>query len=93
MGSLSGPNKIKDVYTKLVFKGSDGLLYTDDGTNDVAVMNPAIQGVLKSTTLPGSGTEGDLYYDTDDDKLYARDEDSWNEIVTSVSGTVDGGSF
>jgi|TARA_R110000824_G_C14817095_1_gene636291 hypothetical protein len=93
MGSLSGPNKIKDVYTKLVFKGTDGLLYVDDGTNDVQVMNPAIQGVLKSATLPGSGTEGDLYYDTDDDKLYTRDEDSWNEIVTSISGTVDGGSY
>lgn len=93
MGSLSGPNKIKDVYTKLVFKGTDGLLYIDDGTSDVRVMNPAIQGVLKSTTLPSSGTEGDLFYDTDDDKLYARDENSWNEIVTSASGIVDGGTW
>jgi len=40
-----------------------------------------------------SVTEGDLWYDTDDDKFYARDEDSWNEVVTSLSGTVDGGSY
>ena len=38
-------------------------------------------------------TEGDVWYDTDDDKFYVRDEDSWNEIFTSVSGTVDGGSY
>jgi len=38
-------------------------------------------------------TEGDIWYDTDDDKLYVRDEDSWNELVSSISGTVDGGSY
>ena len=34
MGSLSSPNLIKDVYTKLVFRKSDGLFYRDDGTDD-----------------------------------------------------------
>lgn len=40
-----------------------------------------------------SVNEGDIWYDTDDDKIYVRDEDSWNELVSSVSGTVDGGSY
>ena len=43
---------------------------------------------------PSSPTEGDVWYDTDDDKFYIRDEDSWNEIVVSgISGTVDGGGY
>ena len=50
--------------------------------------------VAVQTTAPTSAvTEGDIWYDTDDDKLYIRDEDSWNEIVSSISGTVDGGSY
>ena len=50
--------------------------------------------VAAQTTAPTSAvTEGDIWYDTDDDKLYVRDEDSWNELVSSVSGTVDGGSY
>jgi len=46
-----------------------------------------------SASAPGSPEEGDIWYDTDDDEFYVRDEDSWNEVVTSVSGTVDGGSY
>ena len=36
MGSLSAPNKIKDIYTKLIFKGDDGncLLYTSDAADE-----------------------------------------------------------
>jgi len=46
------------------------------------------------STAPTSATEGDVWYDTDDDKFYIRDEDSWNEIVVSgISGTVDGGGY
>jgi len=49
---------------------------------------------FSQTAAPTTGvTEGDLWYDTDDDKFYARDEDSWNEVITAVSGTVDGGSY
>jgi len=47
-----------------------------------------------STTAPTVAVaEGDVWYDSDDDKFYVRDEDSWNEIFTSISGTVDGGSY
>jgi len=42
MGSLSSPNLIKDVYTKLVFRKSDGLFYRDDGTDDVELFNPTV---------------------------------------------------
>ena len=46
------------------------------------------------SAAPSSPTEGDVWYDTDDDKFYIRDEDSWNEIVVSgISGTVDGGGY
>jgi hypothetical protein len=49
--------------------------------------------VSVADTAPGSPSEGELWYDSDDDKFYVRDEDSWNELVSSVSGTVDGGSY
>ena len=38
-GSLSSPNLVKDVYTKLVFyNSSDGKMYRDNGSNDVEVL-------------------------------------------------------
>ena len=49
--------------------------------------------INKSTSAPTSPLEGELWYDTDDDKFYVRDEDSWNEVITNISGTVDGGSY
>ena len=49
--------------------------------------------VSVADSAPGSPDEGELWYDSDDDKFYIRDEDSWNELVSSVSGTVDGGSY
>ena len=49
--------------------------------------------IAKSTSAPSSPLEGELWYDTDDDKFYVRDEDSWNEVITNISGTVDGGSY
>ena len=58
-----------------------------------ALEEVATQVAVQATAPTASVSEGDIWYDTDDDKLYARDEDSWNEIVTSISGTVDGGSY
>lgn len=37
--------------------------------------------------------EGNLWYDTDDDIMYIRDEDSWNEIHVDGASTLDGGTF
>ena len=42
MGSLSSPNLIKDVYTQIVFRKSDGKFYRDDGTDDVELFNPTV---------------------------------------------------
>jgi len=94
MGTLSAPNKIKDVYTKLVFKGDDGNLYIDNGSADQIVQNLPMQGVTASTTAPTSGiNEGDLHYDTDNDVFYVRDEDSWNEVLVAGVSALNGGTF
>jgi len=93
-GTLSAPNKIKDVYTKLVFKGDDGNLYIDNGTADQIVQNLPMQGVTASASAPSSGVnEGDLFYDTDDDVFYVRDEDSWNEVLVAGQSALNGGTF
>ena len=43
---------------------------------------------------PGaSSAEGDVWYDTDDDKLYVRKNNTWVEILVDTITTVDGGSF
>lgn len=47
----------------------------------------------KSDTAPSSPTEGNIWYDTDDDVMYIRDEDSWNEIHVAGRSTLDGGTF
>ena len=94
MGTLSAPNKIKDVYTKLVFKGDDGNLYIDNGTADQIVQNLPMQGVTAATTAPSSSiNKGHLFYDTDDDVFYVRDEDSWNEVLVAGASTLNGGTF
>ena len=54
-----------------------------------------LDGKTASQPTPPSGpAEGDIWYDSDDDKFYVRDEDSWNEVVVGgISGTVDGGGY
>ena len=64
-----------------------------DEKNVQSAMDRITNKTAASATAPGSPEEGDIWYDTDDDEFYVRDEDSWNEVVTSVSGTVDGGSY
>ena len=61
--------------------------------NVQSAMDRITNKTAASASAPGSPEEGDIWYDTDDDEFYVRDEDSWNEVVTSVSGTVDGGSY
>tara|TARA_R110002167_G_scaffold42855_3_gene129838 strand:- start:892 stop:1179 length:288 start_codon:yes stop_codon:yes gene_type:complete len=94
MGTLSAPNKIKDVYTKLIFKGDDGNLYIDNGSADVLVQSLPLQGVSTGISAPTSGiSEGDLHYDSDDDVFYVRDENSWNEVLVAGASTLNGGTF
>ena len=41
-----------------------------------------------------SVTEGDMWYDTDDDILYVRRDTSWVELVQEeLSGNIDGGTW
>ena len=47
----------------------------------------------KQASAPGSPIEGNMWYDTDDDVMYVRDEDSWNEIHVDGASTLDGGTF
>ena len=54
MGSLTGPNKIKDVYTKLVFYDNGTLKY-DNGSADVSITSAS--GLTTDLTTAGdSGT-------------------------------------
>ena len=53
------------------------------------------KGVSVLVSAPVSPVEGDIWYETGTDKLYVRDDDSWNHITdtnTSVTN-VDGGTF
>ena len=47
----------------------------------------------KQASAPGSPIEGNMWYDTDDDVMYIRDEDSWNEIHVDGASTLDGGTY
>ena len=39
-------------------------------------------------------TEGDLWYDTDDDQLFVRRDSSWTEMVQEdLTGDIDGGTW
>ena len=39
-------------------------------------------------------SEGDLWYDTDDDIMYVRRDTSWTELVQeNLSGSIDGGTY
>lgn len=74
-GSLSSPNLVKDVYTKLVFYNStDGKLYRDNGSADVEVLPDLIQGnILKHQTSSGV-TTGDLFQILNNtDKVFSVD--------------------
>ena len=64
-----------------------------DEKNVQSAMDRITGKTAASASAPGNPADGDRWYYTDDDKFYVRDEDSWNEVVSSRSGTVDGGSY
>lgn len=103
-GKVTTKSSTKSFGSNIVSKTSDSfsinaagisisLASLPDERNVQSAMDRITNKTAASTSAPGSPEEGDIWYDTDDDEFYVRDEDSWNEVVTSVSGTVDGGSY
>ena len=69
-----------------------------DGVSASNIKDAIEEISAKSITVNASAPtneieEGNLWYDTDDDVMYIRDEDSWNEIHVSGRSTLDGGTF
>lgn len=49
---------------------------------------------VSQTSAPVTGNEGDVWYDTDDDKWYIRKNSSWVEVLDSQSTiNIDGGTY
>jgi len=46
----------------------------------------------QGASLPGSGDEGDIFWDTDDDNLYVYDGASWYQVFESFTVAGDSGS-
>jgi hypothetical protein len=103
-GKVTSNSATKSFGTQNATKSSDSFSINASGIpitlsslpnekNVQSAMDRITNKTAASASSPGSPLEGDIWYDTDDDKLYIRDEDSWNELVSSISGTVDGGSY
>jgi hypothetical protein len=93
----------KTIGTKQVQKTSESFSIdaTKIPTSSASITAKNVQDALeevanqtaKQASAPGSPIEGNIWYDTDDDVMYIRDEDSWNEIHVSGRSTLDGGTF
>jgi hypothetical protein len=93
----------KSIGTKQVQKTSESFSIdaTKIPTSSASITAKNVQDALeevanqtaKQASAPGSPIEGNIWYDTDDDVMYIRDEDSWNEIHVSGRSTLDGGTF
>jgi len=76
----------------ILFLGA-GLCFAEDETLTITTYYPAPYGVYKtlrlypSATQPESCQEGELYYDSDDDKIYICSGDAGFETWQSVGGT------
>ena len=91
-------NATKSIDSFTVKASAIPVTLTGTGVKDAKNVQDALERLdtktASQTTAPGSPAEGDIWYDTDDDKFFVRDEDSWNEIVVGgISGTVDGGGY
>ena len=60
-----------------------------------AIEEVATQVAVGATAPTGATvTEGDLWYDTDDDQLFVRRDSSWTEMVQEdLTGDIDGGTW
>ena len=98
-GKVTSNSSTKSFGTQTAAKSTDSFSINASAIPVTTAKNvqEALERVTGQTasgpSAPGSPQEGDIWYDTDDDEFYVRDEDSWNEVVTSISGTVDGGSY
>ena len=77
------------INTKKISHNSASVTATNlaDALDEVATQQ------AKQASAPGSPIEGNMWYDTDDDVMYVRDEDSWNEVHVDGASTLDGGTF
>jgi len=80
--------------------GADGIPYDNSGTDiSATTVGDAIDELAKDAiaqdVAPTTGvTEGDVWYDTNDDKYYIRKNSAWVEVLDSQSTfTVDGGTY
>ena len=61
-GSLSAPNLVKDVYTKLVwYNTTNGKMYRDNGSTDVEVLPNLVTGNILKHQTGSTVTSGDLF--------------------------------
>jgi len=77
------------------FIGPQGIPGATGATGNTGATGPAGadgagSGVVKQTTAPAA-TDGDLWYDTDDDIMYAKVDGNWKELVSGF--TADGGNI
>ena len=74
-GSLSSPNLVKDVYTKLVwYNATDGKMYRDNGSNDVEVLPKLVDGNSLKHQTSGTVSSGDLFEIlNNNDKVFSVD--------------------
>jgi hypothetical protein len=77
---------VKNTGTNPAIHIQGGVLKFPDGTTQITA---AGSGVIKSTTAP-SATDGDQWYDTDDDVFYVKVKGEWKALASGFSAT--GGS-
>ena len=76
---------------QISYSNSDGDL---SATNVKAALDELANEKFAQNSDPGANAaEGDVWYDTDDDKLYVRKNNTWVEILVDSITTLDGGTF